>query len=298
MMRVGGKGQTTFYGDPYPLQRWPERLGVSIYPMSTGLVRIFTSAGFVVGADGLMMRTTTEGNSATVEKEAVQKIFPLQQRGRELLYALTGTVGITSDKTGEIGFDFLAEANTAVNSMANLRESTLYGYVTKVCRAINMRLRAAKSVGAIGTYPTSPHVYEGELGETIAEIFFDGYYGGLPATVRGRFFHEDQRQPKTEVVVESLSDTRIYGSTKIAHALYNTTDPRFDKYRLPPLGPNGRISLETGVSLVQNYFRACADPVAFELDPQSCSAIGGHIHIARVTPQAGFEWIIPPKETV
>jgi hypothetical protein len=159
---------------------------------------------------------------------------------------------------------------------------------------VNANLRAAKSSGRIDKYPISDHQLIEEEGQTITELFFDGYHQGEPASVRARFYHNDQRPSKTEVVIEDLAHSRIYGSAVIANLVFNSDDPRFADYRRRDR--NVRIDLPEAIQIAKNYFRACADPVARSIDERSCSSIGGHVHIAQITHTHGFSWVIPPKE--
>jgi len=169
----------------------------------------------------------------------------------------------------------------------------LQACATRICRAVNTNLRAARSAGKIGKYPTVGEFGDSELGDTIAEVFFDGYYGGCPASVRVRFFHEKQRLAKPDIVTESPAHMRVYGSAKVASLLFNSDDARFAHLRKAKMVAE---NIDDGVQLAQSYFAACASPEAMEIDKRSCSAIGGHIHIAQITLRSGFEWIIPPKE--
>src|SRR5438445_6320975 len=137
-----------FYGDPYPLQHWPRSGGVIIVPMSTGLVRIFSGGTFIVAADGLQRKTDDDG-MVTVVSDSTQKIFPVEENGRSLAYALTGTVGIDSEHTDKAQFNFLTTAAEAIQSMTSIKAKDLFVYVTKICRSIHGSLAAAKSSGRI-----------------------------------------------------------------------------------------------------------------------------------------------------
>jgi hypothetical protein len=59
--------------------------------------------------------------------------------------------------------------------------------------------------------------------------------------------------------------------------------------------PEIRVTLSDAVEAGRNYIEACSSPVALEIDKEICQGIGGHIHVATITPTAGFEWLIPPK---
>jgi hypothetical protein len=58
------------------------------------------------------------------------------------------------------------------------------------------------------------------------------------------------------------------------------------------LGPNP--SLKDAEQYVRGYIEACSSPLALELDEAICKGIGGHIHVATITPSDGFRWVVPP----
>jgi hypothetical protein len=57
-----------------------------------------------------------------------------------------------------------------------------------------------------------------------------------------------------------------------------------------------RLSLSEGIEIAETYIRACDSNEGRQVDPALCAGIGGHIHIAAITP-AGFKWIKEPKQT-
>lgn len=79
---------------------------------------------------------------------------------------------------------------------------------------------------------------------------------------------------------------KISGSEVVADLLFQTTDPRFSVYRVN--APTYTLAKATDIA--RNYILACCDPVALQIDP-NCADIGGHIHMAIITPAEGFRWI-------
>jgi hypothetical protein len=53
-------------------------------------------------------------------------------------------------------------------------------------------------------------------------------------------------------------------------------------------------SLQGAAYFAKGYIEACSSPLALKFDP-TCEELGGHIHVATITPQDGFRWVIPPK---
>lgn len=160
--------------------------------MSTGVIRIFTGHGFIIAADGLVANVAKNNRRTHVVTDAMQKLYPIQESDHNLCYAITGSAVITDD-TDRVVFSFLSEAAQAIQILKRFRLSSLYEYVSRLSRSVNTNLRAAKAAERIERYPTTEHKLADETGETIAEIFFDGYFNGKPASVRARFYHEGQR---------------------------------------------------------------------------------------------------------
>jgi hypothetical protein len=56
---------------------------------------------------------------------------------------------------------------------------------------------------------------------------------------------------------------------------------------------NQYSNLREAERYVKGYIEACSSAKALEMDPEICKKIGGHIHIAEITPD-GFRWRVPP----
>jgi hypothetical protein len=84
------------------------------------------------------------------------------------------------------------------------------------------------------------------------------------------------------------------GSEAVRKALYpdsgGEADARFDRYAVrTPI----RSQLD-GEEYVRGFIAACSSDLEREIDPESWRVIVGKTHVARITPQNGFEWIDPP----
>jgi hypothetical protein len=81
----------------------------------------------------------------------------------------------------------------------------------------------------------------------------------------------------------------IYGSAIVASAF--DSDVRFRKYKIP-LGHNqfGDL-LSHAIDHASAFLTAASGPEAIELDPTRTKTIGGHTHIAVITPKEGFRWV-------
>ena len=85
---------------------------------------------------------------------------------------------------------------------------------------------------------------------------------------------------KTQIVVQSHFKLVVAG------------DPRFAKYRDRIMVDLRYATLRTATEFAEAVIASQSDDFAHQVDPDS-TRIGGHIHIAAVTPD-GFRWIIPP----
>jgi hypothetical protein len=54
------------------------------------------------------------------------------------------------------------------------------------------------------------------------------------------------------------------------------------------------LTIETAAKIASGYIEACRSDYGRELDPIVTLGIGGHTHIAKITPSEGFQWIVPP----
>jgi len=62
---------------------------------------------------------------------------------------------------------------------------------------------------------------------------------------------------------------------------------------IPDLPQNRTAHCRENLRAAKGYIEACCSPVAVEFDGE-CEMFGGHIHVATITPQKGFRWIIAP----
>jgi hypothetical protein len=129
-------------------------------------------------------------------------------------------------------------------------------------------------------------------------MFWVGFYLGEPSAVTVRFFHRRQKPGYPQVLFERLSQGNqptTYGSPIVDNLLHRTQDPRFAQWRTTK--PETEFStIASAAEWSKNYISACASEAGGQADPETCNAIGGHIHIAKITLAGGFNWLIPPAE--
>jgi hypothetical protein len=226
-----------------------------------------------------------------------------------LAYALFGTTGASYGENKKPAFDLIEEANKSANSITIAKNDGILDCVQKFSRPIQEVLLVGRQNGAIEFYPC--HIEEPWPGCTIGHIFFFGYYTDLPArgqqpwTVDLRFWHQNGIlcDPYIDFEANKMGFPHfIRGSVAIGDLLFNSKfglmlhtppDERFSAFRKSfPTDDWGSITLPQSAEIAMDYIRACDSDLGRKLDP-ICKTIGGHIHVAQITPK-GFQWIIPP----
>lgn len=264
-------------------------------PMSTAIVRTYTSEGFVIAADGRARGT----DDWKVQTDEAQKIFPIGGSStRFLAYSISGAASIPSRDATEMAFDFVKEINIATQALSARRYSSLGDYAKRAFRAVHQKLKDAKLAGRLD-YPEAETLDPSERGSTIARVLIDGYHKGVPSRVKVRFFHERQVLAGLEVLQQELATGAQWyqGPEKVFDLMFGgygeSGNPMFTAYeqRSVELVFHPNETLRIYAQMAQAYISACSGSEAFAMDPQTCAGIGGRIHIATITPQDGFQWV-------
>jgi hypothetical protein len=254
--------------------------------MATAIISTYTPDGFLIAADGRVCND----EDLSVVSDTTQKIFRIDDRAGVMACSMAGTVGLTSGDSDQIVLDLQAEAVTIATSVANRQSKSLYGYAVRLSKLVNDALEKVKSSGVLSQYPTGGNQQQGETGHTIARLLLDGYYHRLPARVRIRFSHVNQKLSQPQVYhyncpVPAGSMTS-HGSQIIARLLFDSKDERFLAYRVKDPNNTGSVILQSRL-----FIAAHSDPQALLLDERTCRCVGGHVHIASITPSDGFQWV-------
>jgi hypothetical protein len=262
--------------------------------MSTAIVSTYTTEGFVIAADG-RMRGADDG---TVVNDQIQKIFPIGGSGtRRLAFSLTGSAYIPSCDREEMAFEFLAEIRRATGALSVGRYPNLSDYAHKAFGAVHRRLKEAKLTGRL-SYPELQTLDPSERGCSIAIVLLDGYHEGVPSRLKIRFYHEHQVLAGLEIVQQELPPGRAWysGSETVWDVMFgahvDTGDPALSHYKQQSASvfhPNETLC--SYAQIAHAYISMCPGPEGLALDPELCAGIGGHIHIATITPKDGFQWV-------
>lgn len=245
--------------------------------MPTAIVSVYTREGFLIAADGLDYCWDRQRRI----RENVQKIWEVNQRERCLAYSLTGTDRIApSDALDEIVYEFVPELMTATDELAKDDLPDLERYLQALQGKLWPLPVSARQ--ALATYDIAPQEFI---------IFAEGYYRGEPE--RGHIkFSVDGKPPV--VKSDGLYPGEVLGvSPKKIRQLVESIDN--DKpLRAHRASLHEIQTMDEAMNSAEVLMAALYDPEASQID-ERCKAIGGHRHMCKITPSAGFQWVIPPQ---
>jgi len=250
----------------------------------TAILQAFTTRGFVVAADG----RSCGPDNATVVSDSTQKVFPVE--------SANGPLALSTCGAGEIEFPDGTSINLAaefVRSASLLRKekfADLRTYAARLCKPV-IEILMMRGNSRFDSEKSEENATDSEPGTTVGRIFLDGYFKNRPGSVTIRLFRESDRLQEPEIREPPLSPGYLFvwGSDVVARLLFQDEDPRFSRYVVRRVHPHN-MTVQDVVERACAYIEACSDPLAIDLD-SFCSTIGGHIHIATITREEGFQWI-------
>jgi hypothetical protein len=119
-------------------------------------------------------------------------------------------------------------------------------------------------------------------------------------------FHHIKQESAHKVHLQHLRwhPAWFSGSPAVLSLLFDSDDPRFSEYRTDAckrvaareMHPEMRVTLSDAIEAGRKSIEACSrsSPMALEIDKEFCEGIGGHIHVATITPEGGFDWAVLP----
>jgi hypothetical protein len=201
----------------------------------------------------------------------------VRQPKRELAYSFTGTAGITPKDSEDVVFDFLSETAKATEALAGRRLPSLWHYADALREALWPLPDLARQ--ALATF-------ESPLQETT--IFLDGYWDGRAKRAHIKFFFDGQQVP--EVSADPLHPGAVLGAASmevLKILMSDVDDGLLGAYRTPVFGI---ATLGDAIRATKAVIAAHCDPQALTVDPK-CAAMGGHVHICKLTFADGFQWL-------
>ena len=268
----------------------------SLKMMATAIA--YTRLGFAIAADGRQRwehAPTRDRSTREAESNTVQKVFEIAGKQAVLAYVVRGHVA-NRDRSFDLGVELK-------NQIALLRDKH-FRNCRQFLEALSVKLEryieTAKEDGRIEEYAA-------------AELSFVGYFDGEPCWIDIQF--RPFRDPMTGSHWAAASRDLYPGlciasGSQLVREMISQGDPRFAQFWKPF---EGELSLQEAADFARGYIEACCSPLARELDPD-CSGIGGHIHVATVSPTdrslavprwlgfkkralptGGFRWLTPPS---
>jgi hypothetical protein len=257
--------------------------------MPSAVVLTFTSEGFVIAADGLARDDNGEPISRTT-----QKIF--QAGGLPLGFSLCGRASFDS-KNSKNDLNLLNDAPYEVAAISGSKYHDLSSFAFSFGQHLYALLRKRFDAGDMEPLPEKDSDRQADEHHFL-HVFLAGYFNGQPDWQFLTFRHRMQELRQPLLRNKPLQKgPLIYGSREVENRLFRSEDPALALYRVKGFQESEHPSLSDGIEAAKNYIRACCDPEIAKFDPKVCAAIGGHIHVAKVTEQNGFEWVVPPKST-
>jgi hypothetical protein len=231
--------------------------------MHTGIVTMYVPPhGFVVAADGLRRDATRE-----VISTSAQKIFPIVSKNSVLAYAWTGNTNLLfGDGRASIN---LIEESARIGGA--LTADTWDAYVRKFADAIYKKLRGVPVF----------------LKEAEARVLLIGYFHGYP--VRAQIFFKCPERFFKEPYLRELLEGELVQSDFL---VFSGSDVILEQMK-PYLTTIELESLQDAAELSRDYLQRCIDRQD-QVEAEIRGTIGGHIHIAEITPE-GFRWNVAPE---
>jgi hypothetical protein len=245
----------------------------------TATVIIYTGQGFAVAADGLELweDPDTHRRSLRPGGDRVQKIFAAERKDATLAYILRGQVA-SEDRA----FDLEEELRKQLSLFTATKFNNYADFLRLLASALENAIKCARQ--------------DKRLKEPLeAWISFAGYFGTHPCLVDLKFLpHPHFTNSLYEFNEPPLRHRRpMVSGPPIIWDLISERDPRFAQYFVQYDKPVRSMSLREAADYAKGCIDAFSSPLARQLDP-SCEAIGGHVHVATVTPDNGFQWVIGP----
>lgn len=232
----------------------------------TALVSLYTDEGFVFGADG---RSLDPGGAVT--RDDVQKIFGCQSANIRALFGWSGFPILTTRK-GD--FDFRLNTLQVAGNVEDQEFSDLFDYAKHIAEALYARLVLCTKKRPLALSPDC---------KELARMAMVGYVDGKPQCVQMAF-------PVNKGVLDLPCRNEAHDPpAPIFHVSGCRSGEKVFESMVKAKKMQPCQTTAQGLSLVERYIQLCANEPTIGIN-----TIGGHIHIAALTP-IDSKWLIAPK---
>ncbi len=255
---------------------------VSDATMGTAIIAIHTQQGFVICADGRRSKHTGE-----VISETEQKIFPVECESGVLAYGHFGITTLHEEPSGNLVHDLRVLVRHAFAPASTSSGEEFGSFIHKVAQNIYTRLTLLKE--------SDPEVTFHQ--ETVMQFIVGGYWHGRRALARLTFTHSDQ--VLSTPTLKAYEPRKTRWEPALSEEVFCSVlegKEGFSRYRIAAIAKMAygeNLSLYEAIAAARSLIKACYDPAAREAD-KNCFHVGGHIHMATITPDVGFQWVIEP----
>lgn len=273
-----------FYGSLRPTVTLRPKRGMTAH------ATMFSSSGFVVASDGYQLLGSTlsaDGRLRDGETDKAQKIFGFTGKRFTFACVLRGDV---------------ADQNRTYDAEADLR-ACLQPLAKKAADGYALAL-------AIGTALES-NIQRRALYRPRLNISLVGFQGRSAFVVELVFnqFPSESGLYWRAFEQEAHPGFGMFSGSAVISQLIMEGDSRIRHYITP--WRDTTPTLQEAINTVKGYVEACCSPLGIQVDPENCRSLGGHIHVASVSPvirpnwrarifhgaqsTGGFTWVVAPQ---
>jgi hypothetical protein len=232
----------------------------------TAIVSVYTSDGFIVGADGLRVAA----DKSTILSETAQKLFLFQTNATQLIYAWCGTTQFFG-RDGNCLFDFLVQTHPLLTMASLYGPTDFVAFLHFIRTGLDTILRQSRLVKSGDSFPI-------DLNSELARVLLVGYFKGEPCKAEiATFLQNGMLMPVTipQIQFPSQHARDIFSGSKKAFARFEQTYPQ---------------DRDQAIGFVRDYIQACIE------NPDPGQIFGGRIHMAELNPM-GFRWVDAPQNS-
>jgi len=220
----------------------------------TAIATAFVGNSFIIGADG--RRTDSKTGETT---EIAQKVFCFESDQIRLAFAWTGTTQ-AADGNGPV-WDLIAATHQNLPFAAQLAKAGFHSFISEFCNRLANTL---------------PICMNGLPTDELARVLMVGYFQGQPFTLQVQVLY-----PAT---IRMIYPSGIHIPAQIHKTVFSGGESMY-----PPYADKQPQNTVEAIAFVRGYLRDCV-----ESSNPDCAGIGGHVHIAELTPE-GCKWIESPQ---